>query len=566
MCPAEGRLKVHCDGSYDGKTDAVAIGIVNRDKEAKDLELTNMTFEVDYAEFCWCCKKNSVDDVDLKGKWEMQTVLVALAEFDGADITLKSREGRTETTNWIAVECRKGYGSSASLSLAYTIRAAFNPEHVVMDVQRRINASLSRRQLLSVDKSDQTPGCLTGNPIDDCWRCDPNWATDRQKLADCGIGFGTDAAGGKGGQFYIVTDPSDNDPVNPAPGTLRHAVIQDVPLWIVFAGNMMITLKHELMFNSFKTIDGRGASVHITGDGCITLQYVSNIIIHNVHIHHCRPSSKTMIRASPTKVGLRGGSDGDGVSIYGSQKIWIDHCRLAYCTDGLIDAIMGSTGITISNNHFSHHDEVMLLGHDDRYEGDRMMQVTVAFNHFGEKLVQRMPRCRHGYVHVVNNDYTQWEMYAIGGSAAPTINSQGNRYTAPANANAKEVTKRVDTDEREWATWNWKTEGDLMVNGAYFVGSGDWVSTQYAQDSSLPPQSALHIDLLTLNAGVFNDPSEGGDIYPAFTENDGSGISGDGIMPRHGSTNNASLLSPLFAFLLFCTIASTVILILMSLY
>lgn len=32
-------------------------------------------------------------------------------------------------------------------------------------------------------------------------------------------------------------------------------------------------------------------------------------------------------------------------------------------------------------------------------------------------------------------------MYAIGGSADPTINSQGNRYLAPVNPNAKEVKK-----------------------------------------------------------------------------------------------------------------------------
>ena len=100
---------------------------------------------------------------------------------------------------------------------------------------------------------------------------------------------------------------------------------------------------------------------------------------------------------------------------------------------------MGSTGITITNNHFSHHDEVMLLGHSDGYLPDSGMQVTIAFNHFGEALVQRMPRCRRGYIHVVNNDFTQWEMYAIGGSANPTINSQGNRYIAPSDPNAKEV-------------------------------------------------------------------------------------------------------------------------------
>lgn len=48
-------------------------------------------------------------------------------------------------------------------------------------------------------------------------------------------------------------------------------------------------------------------------------------------------------------------------------------------------------------------------------------------------------RCRHGYFHVVNNDYSHWEMYAIGGSAAPTINSQGNRFLAPNDGYCKEV-------------------------------------------------------------------------------------------------------------------------------
>ena len=50
-----------------------------------------------------------------------------------------------------------------------------------------------------------------------------------------------------------------------------------------------------------------------------------------------------------------------------------------------------------------------------------------------------MCRCRHGYFHVVNNDFTQWKMYAIGGSAGPTINSQGNRFLAPDNRLTKEV-------------------------------------------------------------------------------------------------------------------------------
>ncbi|KAF6171494.1 hypothetical protein GIB67_018018 [Kingdonia uniflora] len=378
------------------------------------------------------------------------------------------------------------------------------PEEVVHDVQRRLNVSISRREMLGTYEKTQS-SCITGNPIDDCWRCDPNWQSNRQRLADCGIGFGREALGGKGGEYYVVTDSSDHDPVNPRPGTLRHAVIQTEPLWIIFSANMLIKLKYELIVNSFKTIDGRGVNVHVVGGGCITLQFVNNVIIHNIHIHHCVPSGNANVRSTPTHYGYRSKSDGDGISIYTSRKIWIDHCALSYCTDGLIDAIMGSTGITISNSYFSHHNEVMLLGHNDNHLEDSGMQVTIAFNHFGEALVQRMPRCRRGYIHVVNNDFTQWEMYAIGGSANPTINSQGNRYIAPTNANAKEVTKRVETNEMEWTDWNWRTEGDMMVNGAFFVPSGEGLSLQFAKASSLQAKSSALIEQLTVNAGVFGE-------------------------------------------------------------
>ncbi|XP_047981825.1 probable pectate lyase 12 [Salvia hispanica] len=374
-----------------------------------------------------------------------------------------------------------------------------NPDHVAQDLHRRVNGSIWRREMLSKEAGSW---CMTGNPIDDCWRCDPNWQLNRQRLAECGIGFGQYALGGKGGRYYVVTDSSDHDPVSPRPGTLRYGVIQTEPLWIVFASNMLIQLSQELIFNSYKTLDGRGANVHIIGGGCLTLQYISNVIIHNLHIHHCYQSGETNIRSSPTHYGWRGKSDGDGISVFGARDIWIDHCSMSHCKDGLIDVVMGSTGVTISNNHFSHHNEVMLLGHSDDYLPDSGMQVTIAFNHFGKKLIQRMPRCRRGYIHVVNNDFTRWEMYAIGGSGNPTINSQGNRYIAPYDRNAKEVTKRVDTAEGDWRGWNWRSEGDIMANGAYFVASGQGVEVKYEKAYSIEPKSAAYIDQITYNAGV----------------------------------------------------------------
>ncbi|GLJ17451.1 hypothetical protein SUGI_0303840 [Cryptomeria japonica] len=363
------------------------------------------------------------------------------------------------------------------------------PELVAQMVERSLN--ISKRKLSS---------CGTGNPIDDCWRCDPNWVNNRKRLADCAIGFGKNAIGGQNGRFYIVTDPSDDDPVNPRPGTLRHAVIQTEPLWIIFQRDMVIQLKEELIMNSYKTIDGRGANVHIANGACITIQYVNNIIIHGIHIHDCKPAGNTNVRSSPTHYGYRTRSDGDGISIFGSSAIWVDHCSLSSCTDGLIDAIRGSTAITISNSFFTHHDKVMLLGHSDDYTQDVKMQVTVAFNHFGEGLVQRMPRCRHGYFHVVNNDYTHWEMYAIGGSANPTINSQGNRFLA--SDSHKEVTKHEDAPESTWSNWNWRSEGDLMLNGAFFRASGAGASSTYAKASSMAARPSSIVGSITATSGV----------------------------------------------------------------
>ncbi|MCO5593823.1 hypothetical protein L7F22_047841 [Adiantum nelumboides] len=308
------------------------------------------------------------------------------------------------------------------------------------------------------------------NTIDACWRGDSNWADNRKKLAECAIGFGSQTTGGKGGEYYQVTDDGD-DCQNPAPGTLRYGVIQMRPLWITFSRDMTITLENELIITSDKTLDGRGANVHIAYGPCLTIQYVDNVIVHGLHIHDCRPGHGGRVRSSTDHIGYRGGSDGDAISVFGSKNIWIDHNTFASCADGLVDVIHGSTAVTISNNYFSNHNKVMLLGHNDGFSADKGMRVTVAFNHFGRGLGQRMPRCRLGYFHVVNNEYEGWTEYAIGGSASPTIISEGNRFTA---SSSKQVTKR-DCKSCPWQNWRWTSVDDSFLDGAYFVQSGQGI-------------------------------------------------------------------------------------------
>ncbi|KAK7387551.1 hypothetical protein VNO78_28436 [Psophocarpus tetragonolobus] len=341
-----------------------------------------------------------------------------------------------------------------------------DPELVVQEVQKRINGT--RRKLGYVS-------CGTGNPIDDCWRCDPKWERKRKRLASCGIGFGKHAIGGKHGKVYVVSEGGDN-PVKPKPGTLRHAAIKKEPLWIIFKHDMVIKLHMDLLVNSYKTIDGRGATIHIAGGPCIKVHNKTNIIIHGIHIHHCKPG-------------------GDAITISGGTHVWVDHCSLSNCFDGLIDVVHGSTGITISNNYMTHHHKVMLLGHSDSYEEDKNMQVTIAFNHFGEGLGGRMPR--FGYFHVVNNDYTHWQHYAIGGSSAPTIFSQGNRFVAPDDEEHKEVTKHFKSSKSEWRKWNWRSEGDVMLNGAYFTASGAGATA-----SSMAARPPMLVPSITARAGA----------------------------------------------------------------
>ncbi|GMY36827.1 putative pectate lyase 2 [Fagus crenata] len=340
------------------------------------------------------------------------------------------------------------------------------------------------------------------NVIDSCWRTKSNWRSNRRALADCAVGYGKDAIGGKYGAIYVVTNSEDH-PKNPKPGSLRYGVIQTQPLWIIFAKDMVITLNNELIMNSYKTIDGRGAKVEIAYGPCITVQDVSHVIIHGIGIHDCKPGKSGLVRSSPTHIGHRGGSDGDAIAIFASSNIWVDHCSLARCFDGLIDIIHASTAITISNNYFSQHDKVMLLGHNDKFTADKVMKVTLAFNRFGAGLIERMPRVRFGYAHIANNKYEEWRMYAIGGSSNATIFSEGNYFVAPNLSSAKQVTKREASSG--WKDWKWRSSKDVFMNGAYFVQSG-WGSCNpyYTQAQSFVVAPGLMVPALTSNAGALN--------------------------------------------------------------
>lgn len=66
------------------------------------------------------------------------------------------------------------------------------------------------------------------------------------------------------------------------------------------------------------------------------------------------------------------------------------------------------------------------------------------------------------------------------------------------------MTKRVETDQGVWKSWNWRSEGDLLLNGAFFTSSGAGSGASYARASSLSAKPSSLIGTLTSGAGVLS--------------------------------------------------------------
>ncbi|RHN60997.1 putative pectate lyase [Medicago truncatula] len=301
---------------------------------------------------------------------------------------------------------------------------------------------------------------------------------------------------------YKVTDPSDH-PLNSTPGTLRYGASKiQGKVWITFKRNMNIKLVRPLLISSFTTIDGRGVDVHIADNACLMIYKATNIIIHGIRVHHCRPQAPGMVMGPDGKIISLGQVDGDAIRLVSASKIWIDHNTLYDCQDGLLDVTRGSTDITISNNWFREQNKVMLLGHDDGFVRDKNMKVTVVYNYFGPNCHQRMPRIRHGYAHVANNMYMGWVQYAIGGSMEPSLKSQSNLFIAPVTGK-KEVTWRKSSN-RIGDTWEFYSVGDAFENGASFMETkgGQVTKSNYSPKQNFKVVDAKYIRSLTSSSGV----------------------------------------------------------------
>lgn len=291
------------------------------------------------------------------------------------------------------------------------------------------------------DQMDQAQSSASGTHMEELSLPYAHVDSSLRALASQAQGFGRFAVGGLHGSIYHVTTLAED-----GPGSLREGCRKKEPLWIVFEVSGTIHLSSYLSVSSYKTVDGRGQRIKITGKG-LRLKECEHVIICNLEFEGGR------------------GPDVDGIQIKPkSQHIWIDRCSLRDYDDGLIDITRESTDITISRCHFVKHDKTMLIGADPSHVGDRCIRVTI-HHCFFDGTRQRHPRVRYGKVHLYNNYTRNWGIYAVCASVESQIYSQCNIYEAGQKKVAFKYYTEKAADKEVAATGCIRSEGDLFVCG-----------------------------------------------------------------------------------------------------
>ena len=131
--------------------------------------------------------------------------------------------------------------------------------------------------------------------------------------------------------------------------------------------------------------------------GILSLRGCQNVIIRNITFQ------------GPGSIDVGGN---DLISCTGGARhCWIDHCAFRDGMDGNFDITNQSDFITVSWCTFSYsqrsymHQNTNLVGFSDR-ETPGFLNITFAFNWWGDGCRQRMPMARAGRIHMLNNYYS----------------------------------------------------------------------------------------------------------------------------------------------------------------
>ncbi len=207
------------------------------------------------------------------------------------------------------------------------------------------------------------------------------------------------------------------------------------------------------------TLIGITPDAQLTG-GMLLLENVEDVIVRHLHLS----DAYDHFPAWDPKDNGHGewNSEYDNLSLRNARRVWVDHCTLddgqrpdqdeptrlgqrMQKHDGLLDITRQSDLVTVSWNHFRHHDKTSLVGSGDRVTADKgRLRVTYHHNHF-EGVKERAPRVRYGQVHLFNNLHTVLDAaghgYSLGVGLKSRIVSQNNVWEAPATLPATRLAR-----------------------------------------------------------------------------------------------------------------------------
>jgi len=244
------------------------------------------------------------------------------------------------------------------------------------------------------------------------------WAT----YNDLGLNGTT---GGAGGAIVTVTTAAE----------LEDYIGRTDPYIILVEGTITMPQK-EVKPN--KTIIGTGTNPTVIGGFKIKRSH--NVIIRNLIIT---------------------GSGYDGISIeYDSHHVWIDHCDLSSCADGLLDITHACDYVTVSWCRFSSHDHTCLLGHADDNGDEDIGHLKVTYHHnWFDDTDSRHPRVRFSYLtHVFNNYYYGNSSYGIASTCDAEVLVEGCYFQ--------------NVDHPTYVGYGSSWDGDLVERNNIFVSSG----------------------------------------------------------------------------------------------
>ncbi len=253
-------------------------------------------------------------------------------------------------------------------------------------------------------------------------------------------GFGASATGGGDGKEYVVRTVADR-----GPGSLREGAEGTEPLRIRFAVSGEIHLSTPLRVGPDKTIDGRGASVRLTGRGLLLER--ENVVLENLVL-------------GP----FDGGQRQDAIALHrGARQVWIDHCTFSGAPDKALEMLGGATDVTVSWSKFTDQEQVIQAGAFDTGESDRDIRLTVHHNFF-DHTGYRHPRISYGKAHVFNNVLRGWKEHGMSVRRDGELASEANVFEAEGDESAIELSG--GKDDKDESPGFARSTGDLLLGGA----------------------------------------------------------------------------------------------------